>query len=151
MSLRLRSCADHYGWQRFFPDWTYDRELIWLVVSSPSPATTLFLFWNVTGTPQAFHCMVFGNAAQPRSHHTRRRGTAIRRRKLITHPTAANPAPSTSATVAPSRPASPKQSAASAEPVVCPIRRAVATMPLAPPLRPTGALAISVFMFGVWK
>jgi hypothetical protein len=41
---------------------------------------------------------------------------AIRRRLLITHPTAANAAPSTSAIVAPSRPARLKQSAASAAP-----------------------------------
>src|SRR3984885_8996836 len=73
------------------------------------------------------------------------------RRKLITLPSAANPAPSASATVAPSRSARPKHNAASAAPVVCPVRREVATMPLALPLRPAGALDISAFMFGVWK
>ena len=78
-------------------------------------------------------------------------GVAIRRRLLITHPTVANAAPSTSAAVAPSRPARPKQSAASAAPLVCPVRRAVATMPLALPLRSAGALDIRAFMFGAWK
>ena len=76
---------------------------------------------------------------------------AIRRRLLITQPSAAKAAPSTSAIVAPSRPARPKHSAASAAPLVCPIRRAVATMPLALPLRPAGALDIKAFMFGAWK
>src|SRR5580658_9028014 len=73
---------------------------------------------------------------------------ATNRRALIPHPAAAKTAPSTSATVAPSRPTRPKQSAASAAPIVCPIRRAVATTPLALPLRSEGALDIKAFMFG---
>lgn len=73
---------------------------------------------------------------------------ATNRSALIPDPTAAKTAPSTSATVAPSRPTRPKQSAASAAPIVCPIRRAVATMPLALPLRSEGALDIKAFMFG---
>ena len=64
-------------------------------------------------------------------------------------PSAANPAPSASASVAPSRPARPKHNAASAAPMVWPVRRAVATMPLAPPLRPGGALDMIALMFGV--
>src|ERR1700733_2649632 len=75
----------------------------------------------------------------------------VSRRKLMTLPMAANPAPSASATVAPSRPASTKQNAVSAAPIVCPVRRAVATMPLAPPLRPGGALDMIALKFGVWK
>src|SRR6185369_3751592 len=75
----------------------------------------------------------------------------VRRSKLITLPKAANPAPSASATVAPSRPARAKHSAADAAPSVCPVRRAVATMPLAPPLRSEGALDMMARMFGVWK
>src|SRR5882724_8753207 len=73
----------------------------------------------------------------------------VKRRKLITHPSAAKPAPSASASAAPSRPARLKHRAASAAPVVCPIRRAVATMPLALPLRCGGALDIMAFILGV--
>jgi len=36
-------------------------------------------------------------------------------------------------------------------PMVCPTRRAVATMLLAPPLRPGGALDINAFRLGAWK
>ena len=78
-----------------------------------------------------------------------RGGAIINRRKLITLPSPANPAPSASASVAPSWPARPKHSAANAAPVVCPIRRAVATMPLALPLRCGGALDMMAFMLGV--
>src|ERR1700732_5244814 len=81
--------------------------------------------------------------------YTPRGGATARRKKLITLPTAANPAPSASASVAPSRPASPKHNAASAAPIVWPVRRAVATMPLAPPLRSGGALDISALRLGV--
>jgi len=35
--------------------------------------------------------------------------------------------------------------------MVCPVRRAVATMLLALPLRPGGALDINAFRFGAWK
>ena len=45
----------------------------------------------------------------------------------------------------------PKQNAASAAPIVWPVSRAVATMPLALPERPGGALPIRAFMFGAWK
>src|SRR5271163_716043 len=79
------------------------------------------------------------------------RGVATNRRTLTPHPSAANIAPSTNASVAPSRPTRPKQSAASAAPVVCPVRRAVATTPLALPLRSAGALDIKAFMLGAWK
>src|ERR1700732_2404634 len=86
---------------------------------------------------------------QPDSQDFTRGGTTASRKKLITLPTAANPAPSASASVAPSRPARPKHNAASAAPMVWPVRRAVATMPLAPPLRSGGALDIRALMFGV--
>src|ERR1700739_4224763 len=76
--------------------------------------------------------------------HAPRYGATAKRRKLITLPSAAKPAPSDSASVAPSRPARTKHSAASAAPMVCPVRRAVATMPLALPLRSGGALDIRV-------
>src|SRR5215468_229959 len=75
----------------------------------------------------------------------------VNRKKLMTLPSAAKPAPSASASVAPSRPARLKQSAAAAAPVVCPVRRAVATMLLAEPERCGGALVMIAFMFGVWK
>src|SRR5262245_21152233 len=75
----------------------------------------------------------------------------VSRRKLMRLPRKAKPAPSASASVAPSRPTRLKQSAAAAAPVVCPTRRAVATMLLAEPNRCGGALVMIAFMFGVWK
>ena len=44
-----------------------------------------------------------------------------------------------------------KQYATSAAPVACPIRREVATTPLAPPARSGGALPMMAFRFGAWK
>lgn len=79
----------------------------------------------------------------------------MRRRKsrnpLATLAAPAKPAPSISASVGPWRPAIPNDSATSAAPVACPISRAVAMIPLAPPLRSGGALDISAFRFGDWK
>ncbi|QKM50299.1 hypothetical protein B7760_04361 [Burkholderia glumae] len=73
---------------------------------------------------------------------------ANNRNPLATLAAAENPAPSANASVGPCRPAIPKHSATSAAPVACPISRAVAMIPLAPPLRSGGALAISAFRFG---
>ena len=67
----------------------------------------------------------------------------------MTHPSAAKPAPSANASVAPSWPPSAKQNAANAAPSVCPVRRAVATMLLALPLRCDGALDINARKLGV--
>ena len=44
-----------------------------------------------------------------------------------------------------------KKRATSAAPVVCPSRRAVASMPLAPPLRPAGADEMMMLLFGDWN
>src|SRR5438067_4271526 len=44
-----------------------------------------------------------------------------------------------------------RQKATSAAPVDCPIRRAVATMPLALPLRFAGAALMMAFTLGAWK
>ena len=49
------------------------------------------------------------------------------------------------------KPPSPKHSATNAAPLVCPIRRASAIMPLAPPLRSGGAADISARKFGDWN
>ena len=44
-----------------------------------------------------------------------------------------------------------RQPATSAAPQAWPVRRAVATMPLAPPARSRGALPMIAFMFGAWN
>jgi hypothetical protein len=103
---------------------------------------------NVTAAAEASLPKHFWAEKKQSKSQASLRGVATKRRKLIPLPVAANTAPSTSASVAPSRPARPKQRAASAAPIVCPVRRAVATMPLAPPLRSAGALDIKAFMFG---
>ena len=73
------------------------------------------------------------------------------RRKLITLPSAAKPAPSASATVAPSWPASAKHSAASAAPVVWPGQARGGDDAGGAAAAVGGALDIIAFMFGAWK
>lgn len=67
-----------------------------------------------------------GSHSKPTDHAEGAIGPAYftaSRKKLITLPSTAKPAPSASATVAPLWPASAKHAAASAAPVVCPVRR----------------------------
>lgn len=78
------------------------------------------------------------------------RGSEMRAR-LMTAPVTAKPPASSSAVWVLFSGTMWNSRAISAAPVVCPMRRAVASMPLADPLRSGGAEAIRMLLLGDWK